>query len=97
MTKQTQSQVILGGVDHTGIPGSELTRVIIGEPKVEVDPTVCHFCGSKLRMDRGGMYLEEVGEFWGEAIQDSVLAHPDCLPLGIDATQAGEDPNWVMA
>ena len=30
MTVQTASQVILGGVDHTGITGRELRRVIIG-------------------------------------------------------------------
>ncbi len=57
----------------------------------------CHFCGDKFLMDKYDMYREEVGEFWSDALQDSVLAHPDCLPLGIDAVIAGEDPDWKMA
>jgi hypothetical protein len=56
----------------------------------------CWFCEEKLRM-RDGMYLDEVGEFWSERLQDSVLGHPDCTPLGIDAIFNGEDPEWKMA
>jgi hypothetical protein len=44
-----------------------------------------------------GYYAEEVGEFWSETMQDSVLGHPDCTPLGIDAIFMGEDPEWKMA
>lgn len=57
----------------------------------------CHFCGDKLLLDRYGMYREEVGEFWSDKLNDSVLAHPDCLPLGIGAVINGEDPEWKLA
>ena len=45
-------------------------------------PTECGVCGESLRVDRSGMYLEEVGEFWDEEAQTSVVAHGQC---GIDA------------
>lgn len=57
----------------------------------------CHFCGSDLLCDDDEMFIEEVGEFWSNQLNRSVLAHPDCLPLGIDATQSGQDPEWKMA
>lgn len=58
----------------------------------------CHFCQGKLNKDRLGMsYTEEVGEFWSKTLQDSVIAHPDCLPNGIDAVFSQEDPEWSMA
>jgi hypothetical protein len=57
----------------------------------------CFFCESELKMDGCGMPVEEVGEFWSDALEDSVLGHPDCTPLGIDAIQTGEDPDWKMA
>lgn len=59
----------------------------------------CHFCQERLRVDPQDdeFYLEEVGEFWSEVLQRSVLAHPDCLPMGITATLLGEDPEWKMA
>lgn len=62
----------------------------------------CHFCEEKFTPQPGtsaddGLFEEEVGEFWSENLQDSVLAHPDCLPLGIDAVLTGEDPEWKMA
>jgi hypothetical protein len=43
------------------------------------------------------LYEEEVGEFWSEVVNHSVLAHPDCLPMGIDATLNGADPEWKLA
>jgi hypothetical protein len=58
----------------------------------------CHFCEEKLVLDDSGMsYTTEVGEFWSEALQDSVLAHPDCLPRGFEAVAAGSDPEWKLA
>jgi len=66
------------------------------------DLTRCYFCEEKFLMEPGSspedeLYAEEVGEFWNETLQDSVLAHPDCLPMGIEATLSGEDPEWKMA
>jgi hypothetical protein len=58
----------------------------------------CHFCGEKLVLDESGMsYTTEVGEFWSDVLNDSVLAHPDCLPRGIDAVITGTDPEWRLA
>ena len=62
----------------------------------------CHFCGTKFTPEPGtkpedGLFKEEVGEFWSIIKQDSVLAHPDCLPLGIDAVFNETDPEWRMA
>jgi hypothetical protein len=65
-----------------------------------VDTDRCHFCEDEIKKDKDGWILEsngEIGEFWSESLQDSVLAHPDCLPLGIDAVFSGEDPEWKMA
>lgn len=64
--------------------------------------STCYFCGDKFRLSRGtkpedGDYAEEVGEFWSEKLQHSVLAHPDCLPMGITNTLEGKDPDWKMA
>jgi hypothetical protein len=64
--------------------------------------TDCYWCGEPFRLERGtmpedGLYVEEVGEFWSEEMQDSVLGHPDCTPLGIDAIVRGEDPDWKLA
>jgi len=66
----------------------------MGETEVEQR---CHFCEATLKRNKDGWYTEEVGEFWSDKLQDSVLAHPDCLPLGIDAVFNGEDPDWKMA
>lgn len=49
----------------------------------------CHFCGSDPD--------DEMGEFWSAVLQRAVVGHPDCLPMGIDATQEGKDPEWSMA
>jgi hypothetical protein len=60
----------------------------------------CYFCEAEFRMigPKGDQwYAEEVGEFWNKDVQDSVLAHPDCTPFGIDAIFTGEDPVWSMA
>jgi hypothetical protein len=59
----------------------------------------CHFCGDTLRTEEGtdDLFVEDVGEFYSNKLNDSVLAHPDCLPMGIDATLNGDDPEWVMA
>jgi hypothetical protein len=64
--------------------------------------STCYFCGDKFRLRRGtkpedGDYVDEVCEVWSNVLQDSVLTHPDCLPMGIEATQQGEDPEWKMA
>jgi hypothetical protein len=64
--------------------------------------STCFFCGEKFRLERGstpedGLYTEEVGEWWSEKLQDSVLGHPDCLPMGLDAVLNGDDPEWKMA
>jgi hypothetical protein len=68
----------------------------------QTDHTRCYFGGEPFRYQRGtrpedGLYVEEVGEFWSEELQDTVLAHPDCTPRGIDAIATGQDPDWSMA
>jgi hypothetical protein len=65
-----------------------------------VNPDRCHFCEETIKKDKSGWILEsngEIGEFWSKTLQDSVLAHPDCLPNGADAALTGEDPEWSMA
>jgi hypothetical protein len=74
----------------------------MSELKPHTDLTRCYFCEERFRFERGskpsdGLYAEEVGEFWSENLQDSVLAHPDCTPMGIDAIFNGTDPEWKMA
>ena len=64
--------------------------------------STCYFCGEKLRLERGtkiedGMYAEEVGEFWSEKMQDSVLGHPDCVPGGMESVLSGTNEEWLMA
>lgn len=65
-----------------------------------VDGDRCHFCEEVIVRNKGKVnesYIGEIGEFWSVKLNDSVLAHPDCLPLGIDAVFSGEDPEWKMA
>jgi len=60
----------------------------------------CFLCERELPIDSDGMIIgddEEVGEFWADAFEDSVLIHPDCLPQGIDAVFEGTDPDWKLA
>jgi hypothetical protein len=60
----------------------------------------CAFCQMTIKKDKDGWILDsngEVGEFWSETAQTSVLAHPDCLPNGIDTVLAGQDMEWKMA
>ena len=59
----------------------------------------CHFCQEQFLVTPGDNegFTEEVGEFWSEVLKRSVLAHPDCLPMGITATLEDEDPEWKMA
>lgn len=66
---------------------------------VDPDSKRCHFCAERLLTSPNdpGEYTEEVGEFWSSILRASVLAHPDCLPMGVDATLAGEDPEWSLA
>lgn len=61
------------------------------------DLSRCYWCGEPFKTDQYGNYTQEVGEFWNRAKQDSVLGHPDCTPMGIDAIFSGEDPVWKMA
>lgn len=61
----------------------------------------CYFCEAPFRLEKGtkpedGLYAEEVGEWWNKDVQDSVLAHVDCLP-DADAILAGTHPVWCMA
>ena len=42
----------------------------------------CGLCGERFQVGSNGMYAEEVGEFWSEVKQDSVIAHAEC---GINA------------
>lgn len=42
----------------------------------------CEICGEPIKTDKHGMYLEDVGEFWDEDQDTSVIAHAQC---GIDA------------
>ncbi len=64
------------------------------QPNIE---SHCFWCHSKFRKDKYDMYTEEVGEFWSDELQNSVLGHPDCTPLGVEAILLGEDPVWKMA
>jgi hypothetical protein len=60
----------------------------------------CAFCNMTIKKDADGWILEsngEVGEFWSNTLQNSLLAHPDCLPNGIDVVITGKDPEWSMA
>lgn len=59
----------------------------------------CHFCQERVLVASydDDEWMEEVGEFWSEVLNRSVLAHPDCLPMGIDATLSGADPEWKLA
>ena len=58
----------------------------------------CHFCGEQLKEFPDCRYgSDEFGEFFSELLRDSVLAHPDCLPVSIDDIQAGKHPEWKMA
>lgn len=58
----------------------------------------CFFCEAELKVQGpSDFFTEEVGEFWSETLQASVLGHPDCLPLGIDAIFEGTDTEWKMA
>jgi hypothetical protein len=62
--------------------------------------THCFFGGEAFIFDgdpEDGLYAEEVGEFWSDELNDSVLAHPDCTPRGITAILEGADPDWKMA
>jgi hypothetical protein len=64
--------------------------------------STCYFCGESFTPRRGTRpedqdWVEEIGEWWSEKLQHSVLAHPDCLPMGVTATLNGEDEEWSMA
>jgi hypothetical protein len=54
----------------------------------------------EIKTDEDG-YLDEsngeVGEFWSDKFQDSVLAHPDCLPNGIDDAYMNPNAEWKPA
>jgi len=68
--------------------------------KPGIDPDRCYFCQAEFtpqypnEADAYGLYEEEVGEFWSEELQISVLAHADCVPEG---TLEGSNPNWKLA
>jgi hypothetical protein len=53
----------------------------------------CWFCEAELPM-KDGDYVEEIGELWSEKMQNTVLAHVDCLPEG---TLEGTNEEWSMA
>ena len=57
----------------------------------------CHFCGERLAYDGWVFEENDVGEWWSEKLQHSVLAHADCLPMGATATCEGRDPEWKLA
>jgi hypothetical protein len=62
-----------------------------------IDVNRCHFCETALRLKADGMeYTTEVGEWWSRSLQDSALAHPDCLPYGLEGTYES-DAEWTMA
>ena len=57
----------------------------------------CHFCGGVKKLDPDGMpykQFPEMGEFWSNKLEDSVMAHVDCLPEG---TIEGTNKEWSMA
>lgn len=64
---------------------------------LHADTSKCYFCEGAFEKDKYDMYTEEVGEFWNVKAEDSVLAHPDCTPMGIDAIITGEDKEWKLA
>ena len=66
------------------------------ERKMEREWT-CHFCGEVKKLDEDGLpykQFPEMGEFWSEKLQDSVMAHVDCLPEGV---LEGTNDEWSMA
>ena len=67
------------------------------ELKPQENMNECYFCGAEFLRDKFDDYTEEVGEFWSDKLQDSVLAHPDCTPRGVEAILMGEDPDWKLA
>lgn len=42
----------------------------------------CDLCGEPIKIDQYGHFKDEVGEFWDERRDDSVIAHAQC---GLDA------------
>lgn len=74
-------------------------RMYYGVKTVKSKKWRCHFCEEPVWVTvyDEDEFAEEIGEFWSDKLQDSVLAHPDCLPMGITATMEGEDPEWKMA
>ena len=74
-------------------------RMYYGVKTVQSEKWRCHFCQERLWVAEydPDEFGEEVGEFWSEVLKESVIAHPDCLPMGADATLRGEDPEWKMA
>jgi hypothetical protein len=54
----------------------------------------CFFCEEKILMGPMDIPIHEIGEFWSEKLQTSVLAHPDCLPEGV---LEGTNDEWSMA
>lgn len=58
---------------------------------------ICHFCPSPIEADDTGMPYEEVAEVVPRAGGESVLAHIDCVPGGVESAQSGENPDWKMA
>lgn len=59
----------------------------------------CYFCGESVLVgpEENEEYADDVGEWWSESMQRSVLGHADCLPMGATATMQGSDPNWKLA
>jgi len=62
----------------------------------------CYWCEESFTPHKGTTYedeyfVEEIGEFWSEKLQDSVVGHPDCVPGGIDTIFEGNNPEWKMA
>jgi hypothetical protein len=53
----------------------------------------CAFGGCNIDPDN---FNDEIGEFWSDKLQDTVVAHPDCAP-DFQAIFDGSHPDWKMA
>lgn len=86
---EDQIDPITAAVDAVRAAGYEVGREQAHQIRLAVRAALprCDPCGEPIKTDRQGNYAEEVGEFWDEERQDSVLAHAQC----------GVDRGWDLA
>jgi hypothetical protein len=85
------------------IPDIKIESFVYPEEQKRVikmaEPQHCYFCQAAFTPEYpdepdSGLYKEEVGEFWSNELDESVLAHADCVPEG---TFEGTNEEWSMA